>query len=129
MHVAYKHLDSKLRIADLTIGQWLGVATGVGVALGWGMYVCPVGGYLKLASAIYLGALPAGAAMLASMSEFDLLLLVRSAIAWRRREGRLAPGPGSSIRGYVVRPLPEDDPARRVEQAPDLDLATLWEEA
>lgn len=129
MHVAYKHLDNKLRIAELTLGQWLGVVLGVGVAIGWGMYLSPLGTYLTLISAIYLGSLPAGAAILASLSEFDLVLLVRSAIAWRRRDGRMTPGPGGSARGYVVRPEDLDRGARPEVEAPELDLATLWEES
>lgn len=129
MRVAYKHLDSKLRIAELTLGQWLGVLLGVGVAFGWGLYVSPLGTYLTLISAIYLGSLPAGAAILASLSEFDLFLLVRSAIAWRRRDGALRPGPGCSARGYVVRPDAPDGSAPATPEAPELDLATLWEDS
>jgi hypothetical protein len=129
MHVAYKHLDNKLRIAELTLGQWFGVILGAGVAIGWGMYLSPLGTYLTLISSIYLGSLPAGAAILASLSEFDLVLLVRSAIAWRRRDGRMSPGPGASARGYLVRPEPRDASARPDVETPELDLATLWEES
>jgi hypothetical protein len=129
IHAAYKHLDSKLRIAELTIGQWAGVVLGVLVALLWGSYVSPFGTFLTLVSSIYLGALPAGAAMLASVSEFDLGVLIRSAIAWRRRDGRMLPGPGASARGYVVRADHEHERANRDQQAPELDLATLWEES
>lgn len=130
MNVAYKHLDSKLRVADLTIGQWLGVIAGLMLAFVWGFYLSPFGTYLTLISAIYLGAVPAGATMLASVSEFDLWLLVRSAARWRRREGRFVPGPGDSARGYIVHEDPREHDADAVRrQQADLDLASLWEES
>jgi hypothetical protein len=129
MHAAYKHLDSKLRIASLTLGQWCGIVLGVGVALLWWSTLSPFGTFLTLVSSIYLGSLPAGAAMLASVSEFDLWILVRSAIAWRRRDGRMPPGPGASPSGYVVRAEPDADATNRSRQVPDLDLASLWEDS
>jgi hypothetical protein len=127
---AYKHLDAKLRIAELTIGQWLCVALGGAIAVGWGFYLRPpLGPTLTAVTAVYLGALPAGAALLASFSEFDLFLLVRSAIRWRRREGRFTPGPGSSIHGYLLHTEDQDAPRRPQHRpAPDLDLTTLWED-
>jgi hypothetical protein len=130
VNIAYKHLDSKLRIAELTIGQWVGVIAGLVIAFVWGFYLSPLGTYPTLISAIYLGALPAGATIVASVSEFDLWLLIRSAIAWRRSDGRFTPGPGESVRGYALR---EDPETRRAEdarnQTNDLDLASLWEES
>lgn len=127
IHVAYKHLDSKLKFGDLTVGQWLGIALGILVGVGWGMYVCPFGTYLTLASSVYIGALPAGAAMLASVSEFDLMLLVRAMVRWRRRDGRYAAGPGESVRGYVVVPAPVSE-SRARDDVPEIDLAALWGE-
>jgi hypothetical protein len=130
MNVAYKHLDSKLRIMELTIGQWLGVLAGVGLAILWAYELSPFGPQLTLISAIYIGALPAGAVLFANFTEFDLWLLVRSAAAWRRLEGRFAPGPSDSVRGYVLLE-PADDRDARAEQrrAIEVDLASLWEES
>jgi hypothetical protein len=131
MNVAYKHLDSKLRIAELTVGQWTGVMFGVGVAAVWGLVLSPFGDYLTLISAIYLGALPAGAALLAGYTEFDLWLLVRSALRWRRLDGRFAPGPGRGARGYALREEDEDEGGRGEARprARQLDLQSLWEDA
>src|SRR4051794_41657713 len=108
MNVAYKHLDAKLRVAQLTVGQWLGAFAGVAVAVVWGCYVSPFGLYVTLVSSIYLGALPAGGTFLASVTEFDVWLLARSGVRWRRREGRFVPGSGSSARGYVLREDPQE---------------------
>jgi hypothetical protein len=130
MNTAYKHLDSKLRIADLTLGQWIGVIVGVGVGVVWGVYLSPLGTYLTLASSVYLGAIPAAAALLASMSEFHLWLLLRSAVGWHRLDGRFASGPGGSARGYVVSEEPEAD-GMHAGRPPvrELDPAALWGES
>jgi hypothetical protein len=130
VNVAYKHLDSKLRILELTIGQWLCVLVGLGAAILWAYELSPFGLQLTLISAIYIGALPAGAVLFANFTEFDLWLLVRSAAGWRRLEGRFAPGPGDSARGYVLVELADGRDGRGAERgATELDLAALWEES
>ncbi|MBA2461234.1 MAG: hypothetical protein H0V45_05640, partial [Actinobacteria bacterium] len=64
---------------------------------------------------------------LASVSELDLWLLARSAIRWRRLEGRFLPGPGAPSPGYVlIEPDEERAYEQRRRQVPDLDLASLW---
>jgi hypothetical protein len=129
VNVAYKHLDSRLRIAELSIPQWIAVLAGVGVAVIWGMYVSPFGSSLTLVSAIYVGALPAGAAILASATEFDLWLLLRSALAWRRADGRYARGAGDGACGYALHENAEELALRqRRRDAVELDLDSLWKE-
>ena len=127
MNISYKHLESKLRIGELTFGQWGAVVAGLFIAILWGTQLSPFGTYLTFASAVYIGAIPAGAALFASASELDLLLLGRSALAWRRRDGRYLPGPGESTHGYVLR----EDPSERLEPEQrrpyELDLAALWD--
>lgn len=130
MNIAYKHLDTKLRIGELTIGQWLAVALGVGIAGGWALYVHPpIGATLTAVTAVYLGALPAGAALMASSSEFNLMVILSSAVRWRRRRRRYVPGPGGRLRGYELR-VDEAAAARgpQREPVPVLDTAVLWEE-
>jgi hypothetical protein len=126
VNVAYKHLESKLRIGELTVGQWAGLLCGVGLAIGWGLYLSPFGAYLTLLSAIYLGGIPAAAAFVASLSEFDLWLLVRCALVWHRAEGRFAPGAGELASGYVVlaEPAPAPAPHGALGEA---ELEGLWE--
>ncbi len=127
MNTAYKHLDSKLRIAELTVWQWLGVLIGLGIGVVWGFYVSPFGSTVTLVTSIYAVALPAAAALFASRTDFDLWLLLRSAIAWRRRQGRLAPGGGSSARGYTVsREETEASSSGREPRLDELDLSALW---
>ena len=125
MNVAYKHLESKLRIAELTVGQWAGVFCGVMLALGWGMYLSPLGPYPTLISAVYLAGLPACVAFLAGLSEFDLWLHVRALVRHRRSPGRYVPGPGHSARGYLVL-ADQRRTGAQVADGPDLDLEALW---
>lgn len=128
MNAAYKHLDSKLRIAELTIGQWVGVIVGLASGIAWGVYVSPFGATVTLTSAMYLAALPIGAALCASATDFDPWLTLRSALSWRRLDGRFLPGPGSRASGYVVAPDPgAAEDAARLQRPADIDLGSLWE--
>jgi hypothetical protein len=130
MNVAYKHLDSKLRIADLTIGQWIGVIAGAALGVTWGLYVSPFGPTLTLTSAIYLAGLPIGAALCASITDFDPWLMLRSAVAWRRRDARFTPGAGASAAGYSVAQDAEVAANRAASGAvAQLDPGSLWEDA
>jgi hypothetical protein len=126
MNSAYKHLDSKLHIGDLTIGQWCGLFAGAITALVYGMYLSPFGHMLTLVSAIYLGGIPIAAVFLASLSEFDFWLLLRSASRWHRHDARFVPGPGAESPGYRLTEAPDD--ARRAERdrVAELDPTTLW---
>jgi hypothetical protein len=130
MNLAYKHLDAKLRIAELSVGQWIGIVIGLGVGIVWGVYLSPFGATPTLVSAIYLGALPAGSALVGNVTSVSPWLIVRSAVDWRRRDGRFLPGAGAEAHGYVVVPDPS---ARRSARAVDAedggDLASLWETA
>jgi hypothetical protein len=129
MNVAYKHLDTKLRVAELTVGQWITVAVGMAIGLAWGLYLSPLGPSLTLMTSVYLVVLPVAATLFANLTEFDPWLLLRSAVAWRRREGRFAPGPGDGLRGYTVR---EDEQADRTvsqrSEPPEMEIEALWEE-
>jgi hypothetical protein len=126
VNIAYKHLEARLRIGELTPGQWASLVLGFALAAGWGMYLSPFGAYVSLLSAVYLGAIPAGAALLASAAEFDIWLLVVSVVRWRRGSGRYLPGPGSAAIGYRV--IPDAD-ERRPDHAPVplLEARSLWD--
>jgi hypothetical protein len=129
MNTAYKHLDTKLHIGDLTLGQWVGLAAGTIGALLYGMYLSPFGQMLTLVSAIYLGGIPIAAVFLASLSEFDFLLLVRSAVRWHRRDARYLPGPGMPTPGYRLFEAAEDVRRAERDRIAELDPTTLWGES
>jgi hypothetical protein len=124
MNTAYKHLDSKLRIGDLSMGQWFGITVGLGVGLLWGFLLSPFGTYLTCASGVYLGAVPAGAAVLSGYYEISVGIVVRSALTWIRLDGRFVPGAGPDTAGYTVADSGRDE-AQTVRST--LDPAALWE--
>jgi len=127
MNIAYKHLDAKLRIADLTVGQWMGLFAGLIAGMGYGTYLSPFGQMLTLVTAIYIAGIPIAAIFLASFSEFDFWLLVRSAVRWRRLDGRYLPGPGTPTPGYRLTAPPDELRHAERERVAELDLGALWE--
>jgi hypothetical protein len=125
VNVAFKHLEAKLRFADLTVGQWAAVLGGVLFALLFAEYLSPVGGLGGAIIGVYLGAIPASAAFFASLSEFDLWGLIGAALRWRRRDGRYVPGAGATVHGYALLPESVDADARPIG-GDELDLDALW---
>ena len=113
MTPAYKHLEARTRIGELTLSQWAGLFVGVMCAIAFAAWIAPFSGYVNFAVGVYIGGLPAGAIFLASVSEFDFWLLVRAAIAWHRADGRFNAGAGQSARGYSVAARPQPAAARR----------------
>jgi hypothetical protein len=122
VNAAYRHLESKTRIGELTLGQWAGILLGVLVAVVFALVLKPFSGYVNLALGIYIGGLPAAAVFLASISEVDVWLTARSALRFHRADGRFLPGGGKHARGYTIRSASD---ARYIAAA--LDLGTLWE--
>jgi hypothetical protein len=126
INTAYKHLDSRLRIAELTIGQWTGIFAGVVIALVYGYFVHPFGTMPTVVSAMYIGGLPIAGAMLAAFTEFDVWLLMRSAVGWRRLDGRYLPGPGAPSPGYRLDEPDEKRWDQNGHRLATLDVASLW---
>ena len=123
MNAAYRHLESKTRIGELTLGQWAGILLGVLVAVIFAVVLKPFSGYVNLALGIYIGGLPAAAVFLASISEVDVWLTARAALRFHRADGRYLPGGGKQARGYTIRSAAD---ARR--GARGLDLGALWDD-
>src|SRR3954454_12629972 len=126
MNSAFKHLEAKLRVGELTIGQWAAVVGGLLFGLGFAQYVSPVGGLWGAVLGVYLGAVPASAAFFASLSEFDLGGLLAAALRQHRRPTRYLPGGGRSARGYVLVSDGEQTRAATSGSA-RLDLEALWD--
>jgi hypothetical protein len=127
MNPAYKHLSDRMRIAELTIPQIVGLSCGFLCGLVFALYVSPFGAYPTLFLSIYIATIPAGAVLLASTTEFDVWLFLRACVRDRLSEGRYVPGPGPDGEGYVIegdhdgqrRGVDEDTQAR--------DLEAIWD--
>ena len=129
MNAAYKHLDSKLKIASLTVAQWCGVIGGVVLAVAWGSMLHPFSGMFNTVLAMYIGGVPALLTWLSVESEIDVILRARAFARWRRGAQVYLPGAGQALPGYVleaVRSASED--ADGLEARPSRPtLETLWE--
>jgi hypothetical protein len=127
MNVAYKHLNAKLKIGEFTAGQWGTVFLGIVVMLGWGFYLSPLGPYLTIITAVYLGGVPISLAMLATYAELNVWRFGRCAFVWTRADGTFSPGPGEQTHGYEISPDPRALMHEQREAALTLDLRTLWD--
>jgi hypothetical protein len=122
---AYKHLQDRLRIGDLTVPQIVAMFCGFMGGLVWALYVSPFSPYLTLFTAIYLACLPAGSVLLASSTEFDLWLYLKGCVREAFTDGRFTAGPGESTAGYSI--FTEADRAgERAASATPLELRDLW---
>jgi hypothetical protein len=120
------HLEEKLRLIwDFTVGQIAALFCGALIGVVWAKFLCPVDGVAAAVSGVYIAALPSLPVFLASQTDFDLWLVVRGALAWRRREGRFVPGPGQSAGGYRTQ---QSQDTGSDGWATDLNLQALWEE-
>ena len=126
MNVAYKHLNAKLRIGDLTTGQWASALFGVVLMLGWGFYLSPLPPYPTIITAVYIGGVPIGLAMLASFAELNIWRFARRGLVWMRSRGTYSAGPGDDIRGYRLTPDPRVLKDATGARGSTIDLAGLW---
>jgi hypothetical protein len=126
MNSAYKHLESPLKIAELTLGQWGAICVGLLVAFVWGMYLSPLSATLSLFTAVYIGGIPAVAGFLAASGDFDARTYVRGFLRWRRGYDRYAAGGGDTAAGYVITERADRRLERTATHIPELDPASLW---
>lgn len=125
MNPAYKHLQDRLRIGDLTVPQIVAMFCGFMGGLVWALYVSPFSPYLTLFTAIYLACLPAGSVLLASSTEFDLWLYLKGCVRESFTDGRFTAGPGEGTDGYSIFTEADRAGERAVSAAP-LELRDLW---
>jgi hypothetical protein len=127
MNPAPAHLEAKLRpILDFTVGQIAALFCGALIGVVWAKFLCPVHGIAAAVSGVYIAALPSMPVFFASQTDFDLWLIVRGALGWRRIEGRYIPGPGETCAGYRTE---NPETASGDAGVIDLNLQALWEEA
>jgi hypothetical protein len=125
VNLAYKHLNAKERVGELTWGQWAVVFCGVLVMVVWGFWLSPLSPYLSIVTAVYLGGLPVALALLATYAEFDVWRFAKSAHRWSLARSRYAAGPGPDTPGYVIAPDPRFASGSDRASGP-LDVEALW---
>jgi hypothetical protein len=122
------HLEAKLRFGwDFTVGQIAAMVGGILIGFAWANWFSPIHGIGAAVTAVYVGGLPVAAGFVASQTEFDLWAVVRSAVRWRRAEGRFVPGCGRGS-GYVVL-VDDNEHGGRESQLGLVDLEQLWGES
>ncbi len=84
----------------------------------------PFAMYVNLVLGVYLGGIPVTIALVVSVGQFDVWLLLRAAWRWWRSDGRYAAGPGSDPRGYEISGA--ERPEGNAIAAP-VDVQLLWE--
>jgi len=125
MNPAPAHLEAKLRFGwDFTVGQIAAMIGGILVGFAWANWLSPIHGIGAAVTGVYVGGLPVVAGFVASQTEFDLWAVVRSALRWRRVEGRFLAGCGG-LTGYVVL-IDEDRRADADGPLGVLDGEALW---
>jgi hypothetical protein len=124
----YKHLDAKLRLGGLRLGQWLQLALAGGFAVIFGMYLSPLPPGPTIALSVFAGGLPVAVSFAALGLEFSVAGFLRALVRWARAPRRYLPGPGSSATGYVVAAAPRSGEHERAgDVAARSRIAELWD--
>jgi hypothetical protein len=125
-HTTYKHLEAKLRLGSLSLGQWVQITAAGAAAAVFGVYVSP----LPTSATIFVSIVGAGMPVALSYGAMGLEFSVAdfAAAAWRywRSPRHYLPGAGDHGSGYVVVPEPQaptsDGTARQLG-----DREPLWD--
>ena len=122
----YKHLEAKLRLGSLSIGQWAQIGVAGAAAAVFGVYVSP----LPTGATVFVSIVAAGMPVAASYGAMGLEFSVGDfgAAAWRywRRPRRYVAGAGELSRGYVV--LAEQNASTPDAPEPRVsDREALWD--
>ena len=124
-HPTYKHLEARLRLGALTLGQWAQLTAAAVAAAVFGGYLSPFAPQVTIFVAIIAAGLPVAVSYGAMGLEFSVGRY--AAAAWRhwRAPHRYLPGPGQPTSGYLVL----ND--RATDLAPTLNTAAkgepLWD--
>jgi hypothetical protein len=99
----YKHLEAKLRLGSLSLGQWLQIGVAGAAAAVFGVYVSP----LPTGATMFVSIVAAGMPVAVSYGAMGLEFSVGDfmAAAWRywRSPRRYVAGAGQMSSGYLVR--------------------------
>ena len=98
----YKHLEAKLRLGGLRLGQWFQLVLAGGVAVVFGMYVSPLPAGPTIALSVFVAGLPVSVSFAALGLEFSVRGFIAAVWRWARAPRRYVPGAGALGAGYIV---------------------------
>jgi hypothetical protein len=125
-HPTYKHLEAKLRLGSLSLGQWVQIGVAGAAAAIFGVYLSP----LPTGATTFVSIVAAGLPVAVSYGAMGLDFSVGdfAVAAWRfwRSPRRYVAGAGHTSPGYIVR-------CEQAATAPDApgprlsDREALWD--
>ena len=83
MHPTYKHLEDRIRLGGLTVGQWTQLLV-CGLAAYALSNLLPLPGSWSLSVAVTVCGLPAAGAIAFMSADFDVLGWGRAVVSWQR---------------------------------------------
>jgi hypothetical protein len=127
IHPTYKYLGREIRLAGLTLGQWMSIVAATVGAFGLSQ-ILPFSDTINVSCAVTIAGTPAAAILAAGTGEMRLAALIRAAVRWRGRAHIHVPDPCAATPpdGYEL-----TDDARLGDTAgpsptTSLDLEALW---
>lgn len=130
LHPTYKHLEDRIRLAGLSLGQWAQLF--VCALAAWGLaQLLPLPGTWALSAAITVCGLPAAAAIAFMQADFDVRGWLTDALRFQRGPRRFLPGIGSevAVAGYRLDDSHAGLPGAGRRDAEPLDVERLWDAA
>ena len=120
----YKHLDSKLRLSGLTLGQWAQLLGAVLVAIVFGVYLSPLPTAPTIWLSVFVAGLPVAVSYGAMGLDFSVTQFASAAWRWWREPRCYLAGAGGGCSGYVVEAerVSQPDTQRPELVAPSEDL-------
>lgn len=91
MHPTYKHLEARIRLAGLTVGQWAQLLASAVAAYGLA-HVLPLPGSWSVSVAVTVCGLPAATAIAVMQHDFDVVVWLRAAVRFVRAPERYRAG-------------------------------------
>src|SRR5439155_2085621 len=124
----YKHLDAKMRLGGLQLGQWAQLAAALGAAALFGIYLSPLPPGPTVAVSVFVAGLPVAVSFAAMGLEFSVGSFGRAVWRWWRAPRRYIAGGGTAANGYAVTTVMEiraGKPAMAASASGQ--LAELWD--
>jgi hypothetical protein len=131
LHPTYKHLEDRIRLAGLSLGQWSQLFCCALAAFGLSKLL-PLPGSWSVSVAITMCGLPAAGAVAFMQADFDVRRWVLDALRFRRAPRRYLPGLGEEPQRAGYRLIGDERPAFREGvsfAAARLDVEGLWDPA